>query len=207
MVLDCNPRFSSEKVPTAELVTSVSLLKNFPRLGQPDEVVDLIHICLHSTFLENGLLYWHFFSSPGGVKQGRRAEQSSRYSKHYLMCLWFVLQRILGLGAGSGLQSWRISFSLHFFPTWPGYWIGSSVSLNRPPTPRQDGALSPWRRCFSFRGCCWCWLAPLVDVGWGLSHSILVGCEETHLFMTSDVSLELVIFISLAAFAFGHILV
>ena len=87
MVLDCKPRFSSEKVPTAELVTSVSLLKNFPRLGQPDEVIDLIHICLHSTFLENGLLYWHFFSSPGGVKQGRRAEQSSRYSKHYLMCL------------------------------------------------------------------------------------------------------------------------
>lgn len=47
MVLDCNPRFSSEKVPTAELVTSVSLLKNFPWLGQPDEVIDLILISVY----------------------------------------------------------------------------------------------------------------------------------------------------------------
>lgn len=67
-----------------------------------------------------------------------------------------------------------------FFPTWPGYWISSSVSLNRPSSPRQDGAFYPRRQCFSFRGCCWCWLAPLVDVGWGLSHSILVGCEQRH---------------------------
>lgn len=96
------------------------------------------------------------------------------------MCLWFVLQRILGPGVGSGLQSWKMSCSLRFFPTWPGYWIGSSVSLNRPPSPRQDGAFYPRRQCFSFWGCCWCWLAPLVDVGWGLSHNILVGCEERH---------------------------
>lgn len=65
-----------------------------------------------------------------------------------------------------------------FSPTWPGYWIGSSVSLNRPPSPRQDGAFYPRRRCFSFPGCCRCWLAPLVDAGWVLSHTFWLDARR-----------------------------